>query len=162
MDRVKRCAVRLSGLCGLFLAGFALVAGAQDFPEGKGKETVESVCAQCHGLRPVYSSKMTPEQWKRLVDDMVGRGAPLLDDEIPVVVEYLSKSFPKVKSDDRINVNKATARELETALSLSAKEAEGIVHYREENGYYLKWEDLGKAPGLESRKIETLKDRLTF
>ena len=63
------------------------------FPEGKGKEIVEMVCGQCHGLNNISDARRTLEEWESVVSDMVARGAPLLIDEIDTVSEYLVKNF---------------------------------------------------------------------
>ena len=143
------------------LAGWAVSGWAQDLPEGQGKEVVGSVCAQCHGLREVTAQKLSRSEWENIVYDMVGRGAPLMEDEIPIVIDYLDASFGK-GSAAKVNVNKASAKELETGLELTAQEAGEVVSYREKNGNFSKWEDLQKVPGLDSKKIEAAKDRLAF
>ncbi len=74
--------------------GMAIPSAAQSqFPDGKGKEIVEMVCSQCHGLNHVSDSRRTQEEWESVVSDMVARGAPLLVDEIDTVSEYLVKNF---------------------------------------------------------------------
>jgi len=55
-----------------------------------------------------------------------------------------------------------TAKELETELSFTAKEAEEVVRYREKNGNFSRWEDLQKVPDLDAKKVEAVKDRLAF
>ena len=161
-----------SGACVWAVIGLAIILGmtaparAQDLPDGKGKDTVETVCSHCHSLRRVVESKRTPDEWGDIVNEMVDRGAELDEDDIPVVIEYLVKSFPKSngteKSDEKINVNKAAAKELVDALKLTAEEADAVVQYRSENGLFATFEDLGKVPGLDSKKLEPLKDRLTY
>lgn len=154
--------IRVSGACSVILLGSGVAAwGQTELPEGKGKEIVQSVCTQCHGLRDVTASKMTLEDWQNTVYDMVARGAPLLEEEMDVVAQYLAANFGKEKTD-KANVNKATAKELETSLKLSAKEAEEVVRYRSQNGNFSKWEDLQKVPGLDAKKVEAMKDRLAF
>jgi competence protein ComEA len=151
---------------GLAIAGLATAARAQDLPEGKGKDTVETVCSQCHSLKRVTDSKLDAGEWKDLVNRMVENGAPLEADDLPVVIEYLAKNFPKSKpaetSAEKINVNKAAAKELVGALKLTAEEADAVVKYRTENGSFATFEDLEKVPGLDSKKLEPLKDRLTY
>jgi len=150
--------LRFSGTCCVMLLSAAVSSGGQNnLPEGEGKKIVESVCNQCHGLIYTTTSKMTKEGWQNSVDSMVEYGAPLTEDEIDVVVQYLTTNFGKV-----VNVNKGTAKELETGLSFTAKEAEEVVRYREQNGNFSRWEDLQKVPGLDAKKVEAVKDRLAF
>ena len=66
---------------------------ATTIPEGKGKEIVQMVCSQCHGLRNVTDARRTLGEWESVVSDMVARGAPLLVDEIDIVSEYLAEHF---------------------------------------------------------------------
>ena len=67
---------------------------ATSMSEGKGKEIVETVCTQCHGLNTVTSAGYGSQgEWRNVVDDMVARGAPLVDDEIDLVTEYLAVTF---------------------------------------------------------------------
>ena len=98
---------------------------------------------------------------------MVDRGALLDDDEITIVVEYLAQHFGPAKAAEgsasgKVNVNKATAKELVAALGLSDKEAEAVVQYRQRNGNFATWEDLKKVSELDSKKIEAKKDQLEF
>jgi competence ComEA-like helix-hairpin-helix protein len=157
---------RLARLCALGMlvaAGLTQVGRAQvDLPEGNGREIVQNICSQCHGLREVVQSRMDAKAWENTVYDMIGRGAPLMEDEIPVVIEYLTKSFPREQADSKINVNKATVKQLEETLKLTAKEAEALVQHRQENGYFHNWEELTKVQGLDAKKIEAAKDRLAF
>jgi competence ComEA-like helix-hairpin-helix protein len=147
----------------LMMAGVATggiqTAKAQDLPEGKGKDIVENVCSQCHGLKQVTDSARTPDEWKDLVNEMIGNGAQLDDEQIPIVIDYLAKSFPK---GSKVNVNKAAAEELADDLKLSGDEAAAIVTYREQNGHIKDWDDLGKVPGLDIKKLEPMKSHILY
>ena len=150
---------------------FALPAGSQtQSPEGK--ELGETVCGgQCHDLETATSPRRSREKWLEVVSDMVSRGAPLLLDEIDPVTQYLAEHFgPEASSagpsnasaQNKVNVNKATAKEMEAALGFSTKEASQVIRYREENGSFSKWEELKKVPGLDAKKLDEVKDRLVF
>ena len=83
----------------LFTAA-AFAAGqrdAADLPEGDGKKILESACTSCHDLGEVKKFKgyYTKENWQDIVTTMVKYGAPVKDDQIPVLVEYLTKNFGK-------------------------------------------------------------------
>ncbi len=83
------------------------------FPEGEGKEIVQTVCSQCHGLNNISDARRTREEWESVVSDMVARGAPLLIDEIDTVSEYLAKNFgpqspPKASSQKEATASAAT------------------------------------------------------
>ena len=62
----------------------------------------------------------------------------------------------------KVNVNKAAASELETALQLSEKSAGAIVDYRKQNGDYKNLDDLKKVPGLDAAKLDALKAKIAF
>jgi competence protein ComEA len=101
----------------------------------------------------------TREEWGAVVGEMVADGAQGTDEEFNQIVDYLATHFPKTS---KINVNKAAASDLMSGLELSAKEAEALVHYREEKGNFKSVEDVEKVPGLDAKKIEAKKDRLVF
>ncbi len=76
-------------------AGFAQKSDDEGtkLPEGKGRDLVASVCAQCHGLELTTSSERTLDEWKSVVNDMVSNGAALQEDEAETVSQYLAKNF---------------------------------------------------------------------
>ena len=59
-------------------------------PEGKGKETVVRLCADCHAARTVSTARKTPDQWLETVETMADKGINASDDDFGAVVEYLS------------------------------------------------------------------------
>jgi len=63
------------------------------FPNGKGRELIFQACVQCHELRNTISQRKTAAGWKRTVDEMIWRGAPLMVDEAETVTKYLASSF---------------------------------------------------------------------
>jgi competence protein ComEA len=139
---------------------FLTVAKAQEkLPNGPGRETMKRVCGGCHSAENVAGMAKTREEWGALVGEMAADGAQGTEDEFNEIVDYLAIAFPKTP---KINVNKASAKDLESALELSAKEADAIVHYRVEKGSFKSVEDLEKVPGVDAKKIEAKKDRLIF
>ena len=143
---------------------------AQSLPPGEGQDIVQHQCGGCHALKVVTSKRASRQQWSTLVDQMVSRGADVADDDIETVVQYLAKNFgpatdtSSTKSSEQttINVNKATSKELETALQLAPKEADAIVHCRAQNGEFKSLQDLSKVSGVDAKKIESNKDRIIF
>jgi len=63
------------------------------FPEGQGRDLIVQTCVQCHDLRNTVSQRKTAAGWKRTVDEMIWRGAPLMSDEAAIVSKYLAESF---------------------------------------------------------------------
>jgi competence protein ComEA len=102
------------------------------------------------------------EAWGGIVNDMIQRGAKGSDDEFYEVVDYLAANFSKTSPVIKINVNKATAKDLEGALRLPAKQAAAIVHQREEKGDFKSVDDLKKVPGIDAARIEANKNRLAY
>jgi hypothetical protein len=63
-------------------------------PDGEGKPIVLTICTMCHDLERVRTHGGTVEDWFDLLNAMIGEGAPLLDEQIPVVLKYLATNFP--------------------------------------------------------------------
>lgn len=59
-------------------------------PEGKGKDVVVRLCADCHAARVVTTARKTPDQWLQTVETMADKGINASDDDFGAVVEYLS------------------------------------------------------------------------
>src|SRR5262249_3417616 len=66
-----------------------------ELPDGPGKQTVQTVCLQCHEISQVTRAGYTPEGWHNVVQMMRNIGAPLPQDQIAVVTEYLAEHFPE-------------------------------------------------------------------
>lgn len=63
---------------------------------------------------------------------------------------------------DKINVNTASASELETLDGIGPSKAEAIVKYRETHGPFQSADQLTKVPGIGSKTVDKLKDQITF
>lgn len=148
----KDVGVRLA-LAFLFASGVY----AQSLPEGPGKETFQMVCSMCHSPTAVIGKQGTKQWWRSKVTEMLQEVTDVPDSDIDAIVNYLAKNFPVVK----INVNKATAKDLE-AIEFTPKEAGAIVQYREAHGNFKTLEDLKKVPGLDSVTVDSKKGRLEF
>ena len=138
---------------------FAAAVAAQTLPDGPGKELVETICSACHSLSNVTTQQKTREEWQAKVTEMLQEETDVTGPERETILNYLAAHFPKA---GKINVNKAEAKELESALDVSSKGAAAIVRYREEKGNFKSLGDLKKVPGIDSAKIDAKKDRLEF
>jgi competence protein ComEA len=67
-----------------------------------------------------------------------------------------------VKHFSPIRINKATAKDLESTLSVPANVAEAIVAYRTDNGDFKTIDDVQKVPGVAADKLDAQKARLVF
>ena len=141
----------------LFPFIFCLPAQPQELPEAKGRDLYERICGSCHGTDVVFKTRTTKEKWKNTVDEMASRGAEGTDEQLDTIIDYLAKCF-----GPRVNVNKATAKELETQFELATKEAEAIVQYRMDKGDFKEVAGLKSVPGLDYSKIESVRYRITF
>ena len=75
------------------LAPATSAAAGGRLPEVEGKAVVERICGQCHGIDTFAQSRMSAEEWKSEVADMVARGARGTPEEIRIVENYLAKDL---------------------------------------------------------------------
>jgi competence protein ComEA len=173
------------GLGSAFAQTTPPATGTPAMPDGAGKPVVQRACSGCHSLTVVTSKHASQSEWEQLVNLMVSRGADLSDDEIDTVVEYLAKNYgpldqkptqstdaaasssdtappPGAPGTTPVNVNKASAQELESSLGLTKPEAEAVVKYREQKGNLKTWQDVAAVPGVSSSKIEGMQKQITF
>jgi predicted secreted protein len=83
----------------LLLIALCLLAAPQEsrepqIPPGAGQTIMNEACVQCHDFRNIVSQRKTPEQWRRTVNEMIWKGAPLMPGEAATLTDYLVKSFP--------------------------------------------------------------------
>jgi len=75
--------------------------GQETLPPGNGQQLVLNVCVQCHDLRWIVSQHKSESAWRRTVNEMIWRGAPLMPGDIDVLTKYLATM--KQSSDPSIN-----------------------------------------------------------
>ncbi len=71
------------------------------------------------------------------------------------------KSGKKVVAATTVNINTASAAELESLPGVGAKTAQRIVDYRQKNGAFKKIEELMNVQGIGEKGFLRIKDRLT-
>jgi competence protein ComEA len=140
---------------------FTVTAPAQELAEGPGRAQLVTLCKQCHELSRSVSLRQDRDGWNQTLSKMAAFGMKSSAEDYALVLEYLSKNFP-AEDIPRINVNKASAIELESGLSLKRSQAAAILAYRSQNGDFKSIEDLKKVPLIDAKKIEAKKDRITF
>jgi competence protein ComEA len=138
-------------------AGFA----SADLPPGPGKDELVKVCGNCHSPEQAASLRQSRAAWEETVANMVNMGAQGTPDDYAALLTYLAKNFGP-ETPKPVNVNKATALELESVLSLSKAESAAIVQYRADQGAFKTLDDLKNVPGLDYKKIEARKARIVF
>jgi competence protein ComEA len=99
--------------------------------------------------------------WQTTMNRMVAFGMKAKPAELELVLDYLAANYP-ASEVPRVNVNTASAIELESGLSLRRSQAAALIRHREKNGAFKTLEDLKKVAGLDAEKIEAKKDRITF
>jgi competence protein ComEA len=153
-------ALNYSLMAACLSVAIAAAADKPKMPDGPGKDTMVRVCSSCHGPEIVLGRHLTRDGWSQIIMNMIQRGAQGTDDEFADIADYLTNTVSVEAA--KINVNKATAKQLQTGLDVSDKDADAIVHYREANGDFKSIDDLKKVPGLDAAKIDAKKSKLTF
>jgi len=70
-----------------------LVNNFGPLPDGPGKAILLNVCTQCHRLDRVKLRGGTRQDWDDLLSHMLNEGAPLSDEDYPVLLNYLARNF---------------------------------------------------------------------
>jgi competence protein ComEA len=150
-------------LTALHMAAFTLLAGSvwAQLPDGAGREETQRVCKGCHELERSVSPRQDRDGWQQTMDKMVALGAEVTAKEYRAILDYLVKNYPGEELP-KLNVNKATAIELESRLTLTRSQGAAIIEYRTRNGAFKSIDDLKKVPGLDAAMIEAKKDSITF
>lgn len=134
---------------------------AQDLPAGPGKMEMEKMCKQCHEMARSISPRQDRDGWIRTMNKMTAFGMKSSEQDYSLVLDYLVKNYP-AEDVPRVNVNKATAIQLESGLSLKRSQAKSVIEWREKNGAFKTLDDLKQVPLIEADKIEAKKDRIIF
>jgi virginiamycin B lyase len=66
----------------------------QNFPEGAGKSVVLGICGNCHDINRLTAG-YTPEGWRTVIRMMQNFGAPIPEDQVAAITDYLTASFPE-------------------------------------------------------------------
>jgi competence protein ComEA len=157
--------VFIAKLAGLWIVAFVLLSGlgrADDLPEGKGKDLILRACVGCHKAEEIAVYRFNKNEYQTIVYRMGDRGAQATRGELDVIADYLFEHFPKIEDATKINVNKATAKEIAAGLALTDEEAAAVVSYRERHGDFHAWGDLLIIYGVDGKKIAAAKDKISF
>jgi competence ComEA-like helix-hairpin-helix protein len=148
----------LAGGAFLLLLITAVAAANTELPEGKGKDLVESSCADCHSLQRIMAQRLDEDGWNGIIREMIENGAAINPNDLKVIVSYLAKNFGP---DKKVNINKAGETEIGTVLKITPAEATAIVQYRNQHGNFKDLAELEKASGI-AEKIEAKKTLIEF
>ncbi|HEX4169675.1 MAG TPA: helix-hairpin-helix domain-containing protein [Bryobacteraceae bacterium] len=152
---------KISSLWAILLLLFFSEISFADLPNAPGKATVVRVCGKCHSPEQASSLHQDRFGWEETITKMIKFGAQGSDDDFDTILAYLARNFGPQKPGP-ININKATMVDLETTLLLRRHEARAILEYRAKDGDFKSLDDLKNVPGLDFKKIEAKKDRVTF
>lgn len=62
-------------------------------PEGPGRQIMLNICTQCHNLQRIKIGRRSAEEWEETLLAMLNEGAPVNDEQLPVIHAYLSRHF---------------------------------------------------------------------
>jgi len=155
---IPRSLVAMSWLGLLSAVGVALAAQVQ-LPDAPGKDETIRMCGTCHEVERATSVRLNREGWQDTIAKMVDLGAKASDQERATVLNYLAEHF-KGEAPRPLNLNTATAIELESIVGLLRKESAAWIAYRKTSGPCKSLDDFKKVPGVPFKKIDERRDRL--
>ncbi len=91
----------VNGAAGLLFVALVILAQAPDGapafkgpagPDAVAANLVTTVCSSCHNLDRVRNKMADKDGWTETVTRMQGKGAALTDEQVPVVVEFLTRA----------------------------------------------------------------------
>ncbi len=121
-----------------------------------GKDAFQQVCSKCHPVEQAIAKRHSKAGWEHTIDDMIVKGAEATDAQFDAIIAYLAQNYGPV------NVNQASAKELQDSQVFSAQESESIVQYRRERGKIQGLESLKKVPRIDPNKVEKKSDGIAF
>jgi hypothetical protein len=62
-------------------------------PDGPGKQILLNTCTMCHNLQRIKIGRRSAEEWEETLLAMLNEGAPVPDEQFPVIHAYLSRHF---------------------------------------------------------------------
>lgn len=128
-------------------------------PDAPGKDETVRVCGACHEPERAAAVRLTREGWQESIAKMVALGAKGSDEELEKVLDYLAEHF-KGDALRPLNLNSATAIELESIAGLLRKESAAWIAHRTKAGPCKSLDDFKKVPGVPFKKIDDRRDRL--
>lgn len=67
----------------------------------------------------------------------------------------------ETKAEEKVNINTATAQELQRVPGVDQALAQNIVAYRNMNGPYVSVEDLNRVSGIDKDKFDSMRNYIT-
>jgi nitrate/TMAO reductase-like tetraheme cytochrome c subunit len=141
-----------------------LALGASAFaqlPEGPGMAETSKNCTGCHEIERSISLRQDLSGWNNTISKMVGFGMKSSQTDLAIVAEFLARHYP-ADAMPPINVNTATAIELESRFSMKRSQSSAFLAHREKVGKFKTFADLKKAPGIDPEKVDAKKTQIVF
>lgn len=66
-------------------------------PVGPGRDLFVSSCSQCHAVDMAVAKRHSPDEWREVMNKMVGKGAQISDADFEVIHGYLAQNFAPVR-----------------------------------------------------------------
>jgi competence protein ComEA len=63
------------------------------FAPGPGRSETVAACGACHSPSLITGKRFNADAWAQIVDQMIGRGAPVADKDYDAIVDYLSRNY---------------------------------------------------------------------
>ena len=118
-------------------------------------------CTGCHEIERSISLRQDLSGWNNTIAKMVGFGMKSSQTDLAIVAEFLAKHYP-ADAMPPINVNTATAIELESRFSMKRSQSSAFLAHREKVGKFKTFADLKKAPGIDPEKVDAKKTQIVF
>jgi competence protein ComEA len=145
---------------GCFVALLSAVFAARvQLPDAPGKDETVRICGTCHEVERATAVRLNREGWQDTIAKMLDLGATGSDEELAKVLDYLAEHF-KGDAPRPLNLNTATAIELESIVGLLRKESAAWIAHRKSAGPCKSLDDFKKIPGVPFKKIDERRDRL--
>ena len=129
--------------------------------QGEGMPETGRLCKGCHEVERSVSLRQDKDGWNNTLTKMVGLGMKAADADLAIIADYLAKYYP-ADAIPPINVNKATAIELESRFGMKRSQAAAFLAHREKLGKFKTFAELRKAPGIDPEKVEAKKSQIIF
>jgi competence protein ComEA len=139
----------------------AVAAYGQILPDGPGRMETEKLCKGCHEISRSIAPRQDRAGWNNTMQKMVAYGLKSSEADYNAVLAYLSTHYP-AEEVGKINVNTASAIDMESGLTLRRSQAHAVIEWREKNGAFHSLDDLKKVPGIDAAKLDEKADRITF
>lgn len=123
-------------------------------PPGAGKALVATECSTCHDLEGTIRLRASKQAWEAVVIDMVGRGAPLMIEDVDTITAYLADVFGP-KSPPLVDVNTAGPDELMKLPGLTAAGADRLIESRAKKPFASR-DEVREAAGLDPTAFEKM------